>query len=169
MLRKPSWQKFVHNRNSSAKKQSVTQVPYKRCCRHQHCAFNVSDTLEHVAVVLETAVKSMPSSVQQAQFSLIFGGFKSVDCDMWISDSRLKSRSEHAKLVALRRHFSSSLVKKTPISSMTFTKAILDLSIEDSFGKCKFLNCPFINSFISILADFLSARWMWWWTAIASN
>lgn len=35
------------------------------CCRHQHCAFNVTDTLEHVAVVLETAVKSMPSSVQQ--------------------------------------------------------------------------------------------------------
>lgn len=41
---------------------------------------------------------------------------------------------------------------------MTFTKAILNLSIEDSFGKCKFLNCPFINSFISILADFFKRQ-----------
>lgn len=35
------------------------------CCRHQTHAFNVSDTLDHVAVVLETAVKSMPPLVQQ--------------------------------------------------------------------------------------------------------
>ena len=36
-----------------------------RCCQHQTRAFNVSDTLEHVAAVLETAVKTMPKSVQQ--------------------------------------------------------------------------------------------------------
>eukprot|EP00438_Fugacium_kawagutii_P022561 Skav202592 [mRNA] locus=scaffold1305:165515:172218:- [translate_table: standard] len=41
------------------------------CCRHQHRAFNVRHTLEHVAVVLETAIKTMPPLVQQAHVMMV--------------------------------------------------------------------------------------------------
>lgn len=45
------------------------------CCQHQTRAFNVSDTLEHVAAVLETAVKTMPKSVQQMDVVVDCHGF----------------------------------------------------------------------------------------------
>lgn len=45
------------------------------CCRHQTSAFSVSDTLEHVAAVLETAVKTMPKSVQQMDVVVDCHGF----------------------------------------------------------------------------------------------
>lgn len=45
------------------------------CCRHQTCSFSVSDTLDHVACVLETAVQKMPAGVQQVDAVIDCHGF----------------------------------------------------------------------------------------------
>lgn len=45
------------------------------CCQQQTHAFSVSDTLEHVAAVLEAAVKAMPKSVQQMDVVVDCHGF----------------------------------------------------------------------------------------------
>ncbi|CAE7542806.1 PDR17 [Symbiodinium natans] len=45
------------------------------CCRHQTCSFNVADTLDHVACVLETAVRKMRPGVQQVDAVIDCHGF----------------------------------------------------------------------------------------------
>lgn len=154
-------------KNSSNFPDLVLQRSYgPRCCRHQHCAFNVSDTLEHVAVVLETAVKSMPSSVQQADPHWVSSS-RLWHVDFWF-EAEIKEWTCQANII--ETWFFEQSGKKNSNKLDDFYRSRFNSFNWGQFWQVQVSQMSFHQLLHFNLGWFFSrARWMWWWTAIASN